>query len=193
MENVVESSTMNWRKAIAEDNIEALKLILDDVDIVDEYSTRTPLRQAAFGNKMACVKWLIDQGALINDVNSEGWSALHLAIWRDNAQVVKMLLNAGASTTSRISSDHSPLALCFLRDARGCARVLLDRGVTHDGLLLNTPKWVENFLDSRKRCRHAALLVVGIHRWRRSSVMAGNGRDVVRIVAQHLWALRLVE
>ena len=184
---------MSWRIAIRDDNAEALKIALQgNVEIADQYSSRTPLRQAAFDNSVACVKWLIAQGAFVNSVNSEGWAALHLAIWRDHAVVAKLLLHAGANTTARTSSDHPPLALCFQRDARACARLLMDRGVT-DGIPANPPEWVDNFLFERKRCRYTVLLVLGIRRWRHSSVMAGNGRDAIRLIAQQLWSMRFIE
>lgn len=181
----------SWRASITKDDVDALRVALGgSVDIVDDYSSRTPLRQAAFENKLGCVRWLIEAGADVNAVNSEKWSALHLSIWRDNAAVAEMLLRAGADASAKISSDHPPLALCFQRDARSCARLLLDRGITH-GLPDEPPPWVQEFLVARERCRHAALLVVGIHRMRRSSIMVCNGRDAIRIVAGMVWGTRL--
>ncbi len=71
----------SWRSSITKDDVNGLSAALGgSVDIVDDYSSRTPLRQAAFENKLACVRWLLEAGADVNAVNSEKWSALHLSI-----------------------------------------------------------------------------------------------------------------
>ena len=182
---------MSWRAAIADDDVEALKVALQgNLELVDEYSSRTPLRQAAFENKLTCVKWLLDEGADVNSVNREGWSALHLCVWRDHTTVAWWLLQAGANQALLTSHLQSALILCLQRDVRGCGRLLLDRGA-NCGLPDNVPLWANDFLLARKRCSRTALLVVGIHRWRRNA-MAGNGRDVVRLIAQIVWEGRFL-
>ena len=61
--------------------------------------------------------YLLQSGVPVNDVDDNGWSAIHWAVWRDVLASVKMLINHGADLTirSKYGEDALQLAAIFRR------------------------------------------------------------------------------
>ena len=97
---------------------EAIALIQEtDMDIADEF-LRTPLMHAASKGKSEIVLWLLKRGAKIDLQDSEGFSALHLAIQGKHATIVESLLEEGANVELRDIHGNTPLWRATF-DARG--------------------------------------------------------------------------
>lgn len=180
-----------WRQFIDGDNIDGLRSCIqgNNLDIIDEYSSRTPLRQAAFLGSFKCAKWLIGNGADINAANSENWNALHLSLWRDHIEITKLLLRAGADVLALPNGYTNLIDMCVSRNARQCGMLLMDHGVI-PGSCAERAIWVANFLSGRKRCLHVTILLLGIQKLRHPKVMGNNGRDAIRIIAKMNWMSR---
>ncbi len=85
----------------------------------------------------------------------------------------------------------SPLSCALRNDRNDAARAMIDFGARLDHSNGPIPKWVAAFVAAREWCRYAALLLLGIHRWRRSAVLGANNRDVIQIVARAVWQTRM--
>jgi hypothetical protein len=57
------------------------------------------------------------------------------------------------------------------------------------------PEWVVELIDKREECRMVALAFLNIERY--NTKLAGsvnsNGREINRLVAQHIWNLRFLK
>jgi ankyrin repeat protein len=60
---------------------------------------RTPLMLASEGGHVGVVRWLLDQGATINERDANGYTALSRACQEGHAPVVRLLLERGADPT----------------------------------------------------------------------------------------------
>ena len=92
--------------AAASGNIEAVKLLLDkgaNVNAIDSYGY-TPLMLASLNEKSGMVRLLISKGAdvnassypLLNGKRNSRFTALLIAKWKKNEEIVRLLSEAGA-------------------------------------------------------------------------------------------------
>jgi hypothetical protein len=104
-------------------------------------------------------------------------------------------LDAGAMVDG-VSGGDTPLyrALCYKHD--DVARLLVDRGakvckVELDERVPAIPDWVTTFVESRSNCRCAAIAIIGIHKYRRTTVTCNNDINVIKLISKHIWSARM--
>jgi ankyrin repeat protein len=69
----------------------------------------TPLMHAGFMGHMDVVRWLVDQGAALNEQDRTGFTALTLASWEGKTPIVKLLVERGADPTVATDVGSTPL------------------------------------------------------------------------------------
>ena len=91
---------------------------------------RTPLVEAADRGHIECVKWLLNKGASVENLNGGGGGALQLASFQCNRPLVRILLRAGANVNAQGGggSYHNALQAAVFRENLDIARLLLESG-----------------------------------------------------------------
>lgn len=69
------------------------------------------LNQAARSANAPLLQWLIDHGADVNKANARGYTALHLATYRQCLKCVSLLLAQGASPTMKAEQKHTAISI----------------------------------------------------------------------------------
>jgi uncharacterized protein len=99
------------RAAAAGDLAEVQRLVGQDPRLLnapDDFRW-TPLMDAAEGGYVGVVRWLLDQGARLNEQSAYGSTALCLAGFRGHTPMVRLLLERGADPTIVDVYGLSPL------------------------------------------------------------------------------------
>jgi len=108
-------------------NLPTLKMLVSefgiDINRIDGCGV-SPLMRFAGSNDVAAVKWLLENGALV-DQTSTGKTALFEAIKSDNLEIIKLLIDAGANVNQYDVDMCVPLHCAQSIEA---ASLLLDRG-----------------------------------------------------------------
>ena len=86
------------------------------------------LADAAEAGDMATVRSLLDSGADVNAAQRNGSTALHWAIYRDDAETVDLLIDRGADVTVKTREGISPLFMASLYGNVAVIQRLLDAG-----------------------------------------------------------------
>ena len=86
------------------------------------------LADAAEAGDMATVRSLLDSGADVNAAQRNGSTALHWAIYRDDAETVDLLIDRGADVTVKTREGISPLFMASLYGNSVIIESLLDAG-----------------------------------------------------------------
>jgi subtilase family serine protease len=53
------------------------------------------------------------------------------------------------------------------------------------------PDWVTTFVEARSKCRTAAITIIGIHKYHRTTVTGNNDINVIKLISEHIWSTRL--
>ncbi|XP_057801053.1 uncharacterized protein LOC131016380 isoform X2 [Salvia miltiorrhiza] len=93
------------------------------------YKRDTPLIEAAKGEHVKLVEYLIKQGASISSGNSKGYTALHYAVLKDNRELMKLLVIKGARIDAD-SMEGTPLQIASSRGNVEIVKFLL----SHDAM-----------------------------------------------------------
>jgi hypothetical protein len=156
----------------------------------------TPLHSASIHGIVNVVRVLLDAGAIVDATDDDGWTPLHNASSNGHINVVRVLLDAGANVDARDNNGRTPVyyALCYERI--DVARVLFDQGGNLSNIKLDKdvpaiPEWVAVFVESRSNCRIAAIVIVGIHKYHRTTVTGNNDINVIRLISKHIWSTRM--
>jgi ankyrin repeat protein len=154
----------------------------------------TALHWAANFGHVDCVKLCIKMGADMNVRVIDGWAPLTLASWTGHFDVVRLLLDAGAIIDA--TDNGIPLKYAIEHKDVDSIRLLIDRGEKVSNVKLDQlyaqaiPDWVNTFIESRSNCRNVSIIIIGIHKYRRTTV-TGNDINVLRLVSKHIWSTRM--
>lgn len=138
-----------------------------------------------------CVSLLIrsyPDGVYVMD--EKGDTPLHSAAARGTLEACLLMLQAGSIVDAKNNQGHTPLLFAFVYDNRPVAELLIDRGANWDLEEAPTPKWVPSFIARRNACRASCYAMLELAR-RKSPVIGGNRRDVLRLIAALVWNTRL--
>jgi ankyrin repeat protein len=109
-----------------------------------------------------------------------------------------MLLDAGAIVDAKNSDGHTPLYWAIFSNHMDIARLLIDRGGKVSNVKLGVflpaiPDWVTNYVASRstRNCRIVSIVIIGIHKYRRTNLTGSNDINVLKLVAKHIWSSRM--
>jgi len=91
-------------------------------------SLNNRLVKAAGEGDTASVLRLLRQGAKINAVNSDGWTALENAVVEGKIEAVRLLLDKGAKIEVGGAMSYSPLTLAAEKGYVEIVKLLLDKG-----------------------------------------------------------------
>lgn len=100
-----------WRAA-KDGDVDALQFHVRagaDVNSVSDQDGSHPLALAALAGRPDAVRYLLQQGARVNDTNQDGDSALHQAAFLGHLEVVEVLLQAGAKRGAKNQKGATPL------------------------------------------------------------------------------------
>jgi ankyrin repeat protein len=100
-----------WRAACDGDLAEVQRLVGQDPRLLDAKDgfLCTPLIRAAGGGHVEVVRWLVDQGAALEEKSRDEWTAVYLASRDGHTAVVRLLLEKGADPTVPDRSGQHPL------------------------------------------------------------------------------------
>ena len=90
---------------------------------------RTLLIHSALYNRILIAKWLLKNGASIDEKDMQGLSALHCAVVSNNCKMAEYLLEQGASIDIRDNFGNTPLMRAGLNV--DIIRLLLDHGADY--------------------------------------------------------------
>jgi hypothetical protein len=121
------SAVFIWIAARAGDLAEVERLVGQDLGQLDakDYRGSTPLMYASREGHVGVLRWLLDEGAAVNERNDWGRTALWLASSECHPTVVRLLLEKGADPTIAATDGSTPLLEASGRGHLEVARVLL--------------------------------------------------------------------
>ncbi|MCM3599172.1 M48 family metallopeptidase [Robertmurraya korlensis] len=93
-----------------------------------EIEGMTPLMEAASENDTDSISTLLDEGADINEVDSEGSSALHWAVYSGYYEAAVLLLENGADANTVDIYDATPLISAVFAEDVEMVKLLLEYG-----------------------------------------------------------------
>jgi hypothetical protein len=157
------------------------QLNLDSSNVDTENHWQDTLLLGAIRNKLElCVSYLLSIGADPNKIAYGGVTPIDIT---NDYNIIKLLLDAGAEPEEII------LSWCIRDDMKQLACLFIDRGAPFDKLTV--PDWVTEFADQRTQTRQAAIIMMGIHKFKRTNVTGPNNRDVICLVAKRIWSFRM--
>lgn len=126
--------------ASSQGSLEVVKLLLDrgvDVNMTATTYTKhrdTALMSAAVTNQVEIARLLLDSGARVDAVTSNGWSALHYAATYGNVSMIKLLADHGADINREGARGWRPLTLAITTKDKEplAAKEILERGADHE-------------------------------------------------------------
>ena len=95
---------------------------------IPEYGKLTLLIIAALNGHANIVEVLLEKGANVNAVDSEGWTPLHFAAQNGHASVVEVLLEKGANVNAVNSKGCTPLHSAVWGGHESVVKVLIQAG-----------------------------------------------------------------
>ncbi len=89
------------------------------------------------------VKFMVDNGANINDINNAHQSSLHVAVLRGNLKMVQLLVEAGADINAVDIRKETPMHLAATDGKADIVQHLVEKGadVNRFNVKGNTPLW----------------------------------------------------
>jgi ankyrin repeat protein len=171
---------------------------VDNVNGADTYGW-TALHCAAAKGYLDCVKYCIEIGANVNACDRYDYTPLHRASFCGHFHVAHELLNAGANVDATDNHGLTLLHWAIFKKRIDFLRLFIDRGakvsnVKLDGVWLTAiPDWVTTLIESRSRYRTASVVVIGIHKYCRTTVPGDNDINVLKLISKHIWSTRMDE
>jgi ankyrin repeat protein len=136
----------------------------------------------------------------LNARDPRGFTPLDYSCWNDHVHVVSELADAGSNIDEANDDDGwSPVFRAIRIERYNMARLLIDRGAKVFNVdlplvgkrTLSIPEWVGEFIASRSKCRIAAITIIGIHKYHRTTVTGNNDINVLKLVSKHMWSMRM--
>ena len=178
-----------WVRAIDKRDIDSLirSLTLETVNefVMVSFSLWSPLQyacQRGFAEEVEC---LLKMGAQPNLKDTQGWTALHLAAIND-IECVRLLLRAKANVKAETHSGQTPLSCAIDNCNKPMVRLLMAYGAKVKDCNPGALKWVMEIEREFK----AAMILVGIQRFKRSPVLATNPLDITKLIAKEIKLLQ---
>ena len=149
---------------------------------------------AAKKNDAAAVRAALEQGADVNAHSSDGTSALHWAVYNDNADLVARLIEAGADVNPRNDYDSTPLGEAAVTGDAEVVRKLVAAGadVNAPGPDGETPLMVlarGNGLDAARILIEHGADVKAREKWRGQTALiwaAAEGQSgMIKLLLEH--------
>jgi hypothetical protein len=177
-------------------NLQHLRAALRNVNVEDVNSSGwTVLHCATYKGHFDCVEYCIEFGANVNARNNDGWLPLHLASLNRHVDIVRILLDAGAIVDATNNFGWTPLCRAIVDKHDDLVRILIDRGAKVSNILdkqfCAIPDWVTTFIQSRSKCRFAAILIIDIHKYHRTNMTGNNDINVIKLISKHIWSMRM--
>jgi ankyrin repeat protein len=168
---------------------------VDNVNAVNNDGWKV-LHFVAEGGSVDCVKCCIEMGANVNASSRGGATPLHSASLYGNVVIVRVLLDAGAIVDANHFARFTPLKCAIFGNYGDVACLLMDRGAKVSNVKLDEdvpaiPDWVTTFIESRSRCRSAAIVMIAIHKYHRTNVTGNNDINVIKLISKHVWSMRM--
>jgi ankyrin repeat protein len=156
----------------------------------------TVLHWAARNGHDGCVKYCLEMGANVNARTNGGLPRYTLHFYTGGCAVVGVLLDAGAIVDATQNTGRTPLHRAIDTKRVDVARRRIDRGakvcnVELDEDVPSIPEWITTFVESRSKCRCAAIAIIGIHKYHRTTVIGNNDINVLRLIAKHIRSTRM--
>jgi ankyrin repeat protein len=192
-------SEMDQFTAAREGKLQELQRLLtpDNVDDVSGLG-KTALHFAARYGHVECVKWCLKMRANVNvqDRANFGARPLRYASLDDHVDVVRVLLDAGALVDVADDVGRTPLYYAIFGNNVHVTHILIDRGAKVSNVKLPTyvqeiPDWVTAIVASRSNCRCVIITIMGVHKYRDSSVTGNNDNNVMKLICKHVWSMRM--
>jgi hypothetical protein len=171
----------------------------NNVNHVDWYG-RTALYISARNGHVECLQVCLSLGGNAEVANLSGDVALHAAASNSHKPCVVLLLR---QPHAHVDMGVKYTALSYLVQRHldtfkpqspqlDVIRVLLQRGAQISRFPSDwtpLPMWVQEEF-SIASCYRIAVVVMAIHRHRRTRVTGSNGNDVMRLIGKHIWSTR---
>lgn len=129
---------------------------------------------------------------------SKGFTPFQMAARENKPKLLRALLDySDAANYMNLRTTHhytSPIEFCCNgQDKIECAKILIDAGAKlpkqkHIGVVLDVV--LQNFIETRRTTRSAAIMILGLKRCRSSVLGGGNGGDILRVIARCVWSTR---
>lgn len=114
--------TSEWNKAAKSGNLAILKDLIAESGLQSknvlhkDTEGNTPLMYAASSGNRKAVELLLNNGAEVYKTNSKGFSALHVAVYHGDPQIVKLLIDHGAKPRD-LSDLYPDILFTAIRDS----------------------------------------------------------------------------
>ncbi len=126
-------------KAVKLADLQAVQRLIEegaDVNAENKYGYYTPLLAAASDGLVVIAKFLLSNGADVNQQNQIGRTPLHEVSWNGHVGVAELLLTNGADVDARDSSGATPLHQAVANSHVAIIKLLLTKGAD-----LNARDW----------------------------------------------------
>jgi ankyrin repeat protein len=84
---------------------------------------------AAMGNHLPVVRWLLEQGVVVDEANNAGCTPFIWACKSGNLEIAKLLRQSGANPSARTNAGWTPLMFAAITNNLPLVRWLLTQGV----------------------------------------------------------------
>jgi ankyrin repeat protein len=154
------------------------------------------LHRAVDGGSVDCVNHCLKMGANVNVRNHVGSTPLHYASSWGHVNVVSVLLDAGAIVDMTDDFGWTPLHDALRNTHVPVARLLIDRGakmsnIKPDDEVIVIPDWITTIIESQSRCRLVSITIIGMHKYRLTTLTGNNDINVIRLISKHIWSTRM--
>ena len=105
--------------------------------------TNNDLYDAVNSNDISEARKLIWEGADLNsrDRTVKKWNMIHLAVYRNNPEMIELLAKAGVSINGTMECETSPLENAVNNSKYGCVKTLLECGADPQTAINSASRW----------------------------------------------------